>query len=82
MLFSLTSCALKETAKIIAATAYCKFTIETHFMIPPMNTFISKLTISLHQASTKAVANAWDVWRRGWPMDWLDDMRPCVSAFY
>ena len=31
-----------------------------------MNTFISKLTISLQQSSTKTVAKVWDVWRRGW----------------
>ena len=35
-------------------------------MIPPMNTFPSTLTISLHQASIKTVATLWDVWKRGW----------------
>ena len=35
-------------------------------VIPFMNTFPSKLTISPHQASTKTVAKVWDVWRRGW----------------
>ena len=35
-------------------------------MVPSMNTFISKLTISPHQASTKTVATLWDVLRRGW----------------